>query len=328
MEKVAIFYNEFAAAGDQLVWQQMIREVLFRSVLEFYPLVSPAQLALDMDKIKSERTNVVICIGGDGTVNAVIQRLANTGIGLLVIGAGTANDFAREMGTMGQIENKISLIRKNQYKLVDLIQVNDTFFVTNGGIGIGSNITGMINYIRRKIRPFKSLMKLCKHQTYLLMLAKEMLAWKLKYYQLEIRCPEYSGPVLTPFIIINNQKKIAGAVSLTKKAVNDDGQVDVMIFTHSTRRQLLQAFWRIITSGKRNNDKQLISFSTAELEISGEETFAFFGDGEIIGESSHFQIGVKQKVLKVFTQQEGCIYGEVADYGRDGFFGERSYLTD
>ena len=55
-------------------------------------------------ELSTNSYNKVIAVGGDGLVNLCIQHLAQSGITLGVIPAGTGNDFARAIGV-----NKMSM---------------------------------------------------------------------------------------------------------------------------------------------------------------------------------------------------------------------------
>jgi diacylglycerol kinase (ATP) len=48
--------------------------------------------------VSRDREGIVIVIGGDGMVHLAIQELANSAFSLLLIPAGTGNDFARSAG--------------------------------------------------------------------------------------------------------------------------------------------------------------------------------------------------------------------------------------
>ena len=62
------------------------------------------------------KVDAIISVGGDGTANTLIQNMANTDVGLLVIPAGTANDLASELSDPKDIEKIIQCVRLQTQK--------------------------------------------------------------------------------------------------------------------------------------------------------------------------------------------------------------------
>jgi undecaprenyl-diphosphatase len=63
---------------------------------------------------------LVIAAGGDGTVGAVANELANSGVVMGVIPLGTSNDFARSLGIPRRMERAVALLRKGKVSTIDL----------------------------------------------------------------------------------------------------------------------------------------------------------------------------------------------------------------
>lgn len=63
---------------------------------------------------------MVVAAGGDGTVGAVANQLANSGVVLGILPLGTSNDFARSLGIPMRIEDAARLLREGKVSTVDL----------------------------------------------------------------------------------------------------------------------------------------------------------------------------------------------------------------
>ncbi|MTK30585.1 phosphatase PAP2 family protein [Nocardia seriolae] len=81
------------------------------------------------------RASVVAVAGGDGTVNAAARHLADTGIPLLVIPAGTLNHFAHELG-VHTLEDAAAALREGNAVRVNLARVGSRIFLNTCGIGL------------------------------------------------------------------------------------------------------------------------------------------------------------------------------------------------
>ncbi len=102
-----------------------------------------AAAALDDD------TEVVVTVGGDGTVNGVVNGLLSRGPqpgvpALAVVPAGNANVFARNLGFPNDpIETTALLlqgIRERRVESINLGRADDRFFLFNAGLGLDAEV--------------------------------------------------------------------------------------------------------------------------------------------------------------------------------------------
>jgi diacylglycerol kinase family enzyme len=74
--------------------------------------------------------------GGDGTIRAVAEALAGTGVPLGVIPVGTLNHFARDLNIPLDVQAAAEVIREGAMTDVDLGEVNNRVFINNAIIGL------------------------------------------------------------------------------------------------------------------------------------------------------------------------------------------------
>src|SRR5688572_27231458 len=81
--------------------------------------------------------DTVIACGGDGTVNEVVNGLEGTRVALGIIPAGTANDFARQVGIPEDPDAAMDIILRRKPVVIDTAAMNGRRFlnVSSGGIG-------------------------------------------------------------------------------------------------------------------------------------------------------------------------------------------------
>ena len=84
--------------------------------------------------------DVVIAVGGDGTVHEIVNGLMripqDQRPALAVIPVGSGNDTCRMIGAPTAIDEAIEVLRRGQSKTFDLGHCNDEFFVNSFSIGI------------------------------------------------------------------------------------------------------------------------------------------------------------------------------------------------
>ena len=88
-----------------------------------------------IEEAVSDKVDFVAVAGGDGTIRAAAQVLAETGVPLLPVPAGTRNHFAREVG-IEDLKAAARAAHDARVRHVDLGEVNGQRFVNNSSIGI------------------------------------------------------------------------------------------------------------------------------------------------------------------------------------------------
>lgn len=317
MQAIGVYLNPRASRGEAGGIEEQIEKQLFR-----YPIVFRRPDGLTAlknqieDDIASGEFSALACVGGDGTVNTMIQYLKDQKVGLLVIPAGTANDLAHELGNHN-LRNAFRAIRNKESKKMDLISVNGVAMATNGGIGLGGDVSDKINKLRKRFPQFKNLMKYSGKNIYTFMLASEILSGFFDRYKLSINSKEFSGDLESSVVLINNQPKLAGTFNIAPETCHLDGKVNVTILTHPNRALLARFIMKTLAGEIPKNDPYYITFETASLSVKvrEEKLLPFFGDGEILQKSNQFQINVLPESLKVFCRLPeglGVIRPEVA----------------
>ncbi len=83
----------------------------------------PADAATALERMRDERPDAVVVVGGDGTVHLAVNALADSGVPLAVIPAGTGNDFAASHGIPRDLMTAADTVFDGQTATVDLARV-------------------------------------------------------------------------------------------------------------------------------------------------------------------------------------------------------------
>ncbi|MCP4913268.1 MAG: hypothetical protein GY909_09115 [Oligoflexia bacterium] len=311
MQTISVYFNQRASQGGAQFWKDKIGQSLFRSELLFR---SPENLDELEETLKSDldqNVDAIVSVGGDGTVNTLIQEIAGKDVGLLVVPGGTANDLACELGNQKNINKVISRIRSKELKKIDLIKVNNRYMATNGGIGFAGDVASKVNKLRKKFPLFKKVMGFAGRKIYPLFAMQELLGLDLEYYDLNLESPDFSGQVTAAAVLVNNQSMIGGTFNVAPDTRNDDGKFNVCIVTHPTRHELLTCLYKLSIGEFPENDPHFISFETDSLTIKNlnpSKKVNFFGDGEVFDSEndseacSEWNISIENQALNVFTK--------------------------
>jgi len=84
---------------------------------------------------KQKGCRLIICAGGDGTINEVINGLAGSNVALAILPTGTGNALAREIGLPMNVLKASNLVSTLKPAAVSLGQVNGRYFILLAGVG-------------------------------------------------------------------------------------------------------------------------------------------------------------------------------------------------
>ena len=188
--------------------------------------------------------DAVVAVGGDGTVNEVLNGLPPGGPALGVLATGTANVLAKELGLPREPEALARAVRAGRTRAWDVGVRGETGqkFLLMAGAGFDAAIVHGFHATRRgTIR------------------MSQYLAWGLRYltcYRHPTLAVEIDGaPVPGPvhFALVNNAAEYGGPLRLSAGARPDDGVFQVLLFrsprTRDAGRLYLQAFFASVFDG-------------------------------------------------------------------------------
>jgi len=95
------------------------------------------ELAKTIEKVKPQ---IVVAVGGDGTVTMVAKEIAGTDMQLGILPAGSANGMARELTIPINIEEALQILLKDNVKKVDIISINNLTCLHLSDIGLNARL--------------------------------------------------------------------------------------------------------------------------------------------------------------------------------------------
>jgi len=166
--------------------------------------------------------DVVVAVGGDGTVNEVLHGLmilpTEARPALAVIPLGTANDFARGCGIPLDPSQALALGVAGDPVAADAGRANDRWFINAASIGFGAVVTATTP---------PELKRLLGGAAYTLMAA--ILATNFRPYEGRLLLPdqEVTGPDVVA--IVCNGRQTGGGKQVARRAFLDDGLLDILV---------------------------------------------------------------------------------------------------
>lgn len=97
-------------------------------------------------RIRDERSaGIVIIGGGDGTLNAAVEAVLESGRPLGILPMGNANDLARTLDIPPHLPAACEIIAQGNRRWIDLGRVNGKYFFNVASIGLGARIAKDMN---------------------------------------------------------------------------------------------------------------------------------------------------------------------------------------
>ena len=239
------------------------------------------ELARDAAKKGYEQ---VVSVGGDGTINEVVNGLYNAGsIGEVVLGiisTGTGGDYIRTIGLPRSYPEMCRCLMNPRRLTVDLGVVEymnggdmvQRLFVNFAGLGFDAEI------VRRTTQQFKSLGSTA---SYLMGLLTTLVFYQNREITLVIDGVAVEKKVCT--VVMNNGKYGGGGMLTAPDADLTDGLLDVLIIGNLNKADLLWSLPRIYRGTHLTHPKVELH-KAREIEIRTGAPLYLHADGELLGQ--------------------------------------------
>jgi diacylglycerol kinase (ATP) len=235
--------------------------------------------ALDLERISN-----LIVIGGDGLVHLAIQKLARSAVPLLIIPAGTGNDFARSLGlNINKPLENLSLLSEMKSTGVDLGLVAGEYFAQILSTGFDS----LVNERANQMRFIRGRMK------YNVAIAQVLSTFKPRSYS--FRVDEVHLESKAMLIAVSNGKSYGGGMMISPMSDLQDGYLDVMILGPVSRFEFLRVFPKVY-SGSHINHPAVKFLKAKNVAISANAVA--YADGERVGDLP-IEVSIVEKCLRV-----------------------------
>ena len=280
--KYIFLVNSFSLKNNTETVMRRIITVAKELKLDYKIEVNSDELSTEdiLDKYKDSR-NIIICLGGDGTINRTLNGIVNTKNVLGYIPFGTGNDFYRSNKEL--LENGINKI--------DLVRINDKYFINVACFGIDADIANTDELIHSSIIP--------KSQRYNISIINHFLKYNARHMKVIIDNIEYDQNYTT--VAVCNARYYGGGYKIGTNANLNDGVVDVYLVDKLKKLKMASLILGMKKS-KHENDPAVTLVKTNKLTIECDDEVLANIDGDKI-ESNKFDIEVIPNGIEVYYDQ-------------------------
>jgi diacylglycerol kinase (ATP) len=265
----------------------------------------------------ADQADIVLIFGGDGTIHRHLSQLVKLGLPVLVVPAGSGNDFARALG-LRRVRDSLAAWRRfcaaqGNVHAVDLGVITPLedaggapretrnsvlgtphYFCSVAGVGLDGEVARRANALPRWLRG---------HGGYALTLAPTV--FRFAPFPMKILRSDEDGGWATrsdqPTILaaLANTSTYGGGMKIAPHARMDDGQLDVCVIAGIDPFKLACMF-PTVYFGRHLSIRGVEYFQAARLRVQTETPLDVYADGEYVCRTP-FEVAVQRGALKVLT---------------------------
>ncbi|NHZ87344.1 MAG: YegS/Rv2252/BmrU family lipid kinase [Planctomycetia bacterium] len=272
-KRYLLIVNPIAGNGKTMKVLPQIENILRAKKIEYeFHFTQEPRHATDLVKEIGNKFDIIVAVGGDGTINEVIDGVPDLKIPFGMIPIGTGNDFARSCSIpYNSIEEAIQILLNHDIKNIDVGEVNGRKFVNVLGMGF----EGQVNLNGRKIEFIKGAFR------YILAIVYTLIAYKRIPMKLTLDRKILDDDIY--MVSIGNGWNVGGGLQLTPKAKLDDGVFDVCYVKEITRWRIVTNFAKL-SNGTITDLDEVEMFQAKRIKVESAEFIPIHFDGEMFEE--------------------------------------------
>ena len=216
--------------------------------------------------------SVILSVGGDGTLNEVVNGVGDKGIPVTIFPTGTGNVLAKEYGIPYSVPRVCEMIVKGKTEKLDVGDIGGRRFLLFAGAGFDAAVamsiyqsrTGRMSMLHYVAPTLKALF------TY-------------RFPQMDVTVDGKPAGQAT-CVLISNVHSYGGPFGFLDEADPTDGLFDICLMRGRNRRDLIRYLW----GGFRHRILQYddtLTLRGRSIELAAEEDAPIQADGDFIGKA-------------------------------------------
>lgn len=245
--------------------------------------------AEEMAAQAAENYDVVVALGGDGTINEVVNGCLGKRAVLGIVPIGAGNDFGKALSLKKNIKENLEIILRGEEKKVDVGQVNNRYFTNVLGVGFDARVAQEMfarpRFLKGMPVYFYSLIKALK---------------KYDFIRVKISAGEVKSEKELLMVAVANGNFFGGGFKITPGASIRDGLFDLCLVEKISRSYLLKNITKLI-KGTHTELPEVKIIRTDKIIIESEKELPVEYDGELLTGAKKLEIKILPGALKIIS---------------------------
>ncbi len=236
-------------------------------------------------KAASGNYQIIVAVGGDGTVNEVADGLAGRNVPMGIIPVGSGNGLAHDLKIPTNIKKAVDIIVNGTSHNIDLWQINDKLFLCAAGLGFDAAVAHQMALSTRRGRA-----------EYIRLTIKEGIVAKPVGISLQIGNKKIEKPVFLASFV--NASQYGNNAYISPGAKTDDGLLDIILIKPISKF-LYPVLGASLFLGIIHWFRFYERYYTNSVTINHATTNLFHFDGEAVEMEFPVRITLFEKKLKI-----------------------------
>ncbi len=235
----------------------------------------------------SSGADLLLVLGGDGTVRACAAGLAGTEVPMALLPAGTGNLLARNLGIPDSLEEAVQLVVAGRRRRIDLVELDGEPFAVMGGCGFDALMfqntpeavkarVGWAAYVMAGVRSIRD----------------------AKPRPVDIVVDGRASHHRAVGVVVANVGELTGGVQLLPNAAADDGRVDVAVLTPPRLRDWVGLGTRLLIR-RSPKARQMHTDTGTAVTVRWQQPMATEADGDVMEPRSIAEFRVRAASVTV-----------------------------
>ncbi len=248
--------------------------------------------------------DLIVCSGGDGTLNEVIQGVMKSRNKLPIgyLPSGSTNDFAKSMDIPTNIEASVEAVIQGRPISCDIGSLNSRYFTYIAAFGAFIEVT---------YETSQNVKNVLGHAAYILSGIAKLK--KIRSYHVKVTAADIEIEDNFIFGMVTNSSSVAGILSLGD-FLCDDGLYEVtLIKTPANPVELQRIIHGLMNLDEELDSRYIISFKASKITFECEEELNWTADGEFGGKFKKAEIVNNNKAVEIITLPKDAEISEQKD---------------
>jgi diacylglycerol kinase (ATP) len=267
-----------------------------------------------------DHADVILLFGGDGTIHRHLSQLVKLGLPVLIVPAGSGNDFARALG-LRRVRDSLAAWQRfcagrDNVRAIDLGVINPLgaarespalhnsacnsvlgtkcYFCSVAGLGLDSEVARQANALPRWLRG---------HGGYALTLAATI--FRFAPFPMKVFTADGTGGWMTRsdqstiLAAFANTSTYGDGMKIAPQAQMDDGLLDVCVIGGVAPFKLISMFPTVYI-GRHLSIREVEYFQAQQLRVETETPLEIYADGEFVCRTP-VEFGVERGALQIIV---------------------------
>ena len=237
--------------------------------------------------------DLVLALGGDGTVRSCANELAGTDVPLALLPVGTGNLLARNLGVPLDLEGAVGVAAAGRHRRIDLVDLDGDLYTVMGGCGFDAAVfdetsqrlkanVGWAAYVAAGLKAIRD----------------------VRPVPVEVAGDGRAERFLAVGVVVGNVGRLTGGVPLLPDAEADDGLLHVAVLTPTRARDWAGLVVRVLAR-RDPRPYQMRTFTAREVRLGWPSDISVEVDGDVVEPRRQLSFAVRPAALTVCVPAAG-----------------------